>query len=149
MAEDIRRSDGTVFHIPDRSGERGEYEVQTTLRTGRHHDPPAVPVPVVEHNIVEIDTEQLKALSNVFSAPKWLRDAGIASWLLAGVALLLVGFVWLAALTATIVDPVVTGLIIATVASPAVGWLATHRVRGGPGAPSCCLRSSRSRPGSS
>ncbi len=96
-------------------------------------DQKAAPVPVVEHNIVEIDTEQLKALSNVFSAPKWLRDAGIASWLLAGVALLLVGFVWLAAVTATIVDPVVTGAIIATVASPIVGRLSSHRVPRGAG----------------
>ncbi len=77
---------------------------------------------------MEIDPEQLRALSNVFSAPKWLRDAGLASWLLAGVALLLVGLTWLAATTAAIVDPVVVGLIIATVASPALSWLASHRV---------------------
>lgn len=100
-----------------------------------HHsqDPAPLPAPAAEqrpaeHEVVEIDPEQLRALSNVFSAPKWLRDAGLASWLLAGVALLLVGLTWLAATTAAIVDPVVVGLIIATVASPALSWLASHRV---------------------
>jgi predicted PurR-regulated permease PerM len=98
-----------------------------------HDDPAPLPAPAAErrpaaHEVVEIDPEQLRALSNVFSAPKWLRDAGLASWLLAGVALLLVGLTWLAATTAAIVDPVVVGLIIATVASPALSWLASHRV---------------------
>ena len=87
----------------------------------------AEPSPV-HREVVELDPEQLRDLSNVFAAPKWLRDLGLASWLLAGVALLLAGFVWLAAATATIVDPVVAGLIIATVASPTVGWLSQHRV---------------------
>jgi len=89
-----------------------------------HHPPtppPAVGPRTAEHQVIELDTDQLRALSNVFSAPKWLRDAGLASWLLAGVALLIVGLTWLAATTAAIVDPVIVGLIIATVASPAVG----------------------------
>jgi putative heme transporter len=80
------------------------------------------------HQVVELDTEQLRSLTNVFSAPKWLRDAGIASWLLAGVAILLVGVVWLLALTETIVGPVMVGTIVAVVASPAVAWLERHRV---------------------
>jgi putative heme transporter len=83
---------------------------------------------VHEHHVVEIDPEQLRSLSNVFAAPKWLRDAGLASWLLAGVAILLVGVVWLLALTAPIVDPVMVGLIVAVVASPSVAWLTRHRV---------------------
>ncbi len=41
---------------------------------------------------------------------------------------MLVGIVFFAALTSTIVDPVLIGLVIATVASPAVGWLHGHRV---------------------
>jgi predicted PurR-regulated permease PerM len=90
--------------------------------------PPEVEPWAAEHQVVELDTEQLRALSNVFSAPKWLRDAGLASWLLAGVALLIVGLTWLAATTAAIVDPVIVGLIVATVASPAVRWLSSHRV---------------------
>jgi predicted PurR-regulated permease PerM len=90
-------------------------------------EPESEPAPV-EHHVVEIATDQLRQLSNVFSAPKWLRDLGLASWLLAGVALLLVGIVWLAATTATIVDPVVAGLIVATVASPVVGWLGAHSI---------------------
>ena len=86
-------------------------------------DPPVGGTTVVEQHIVEINEEQLRELSNVFSAPKWLRDAGLASWLLAGVALLLAGGVWLAAATSTIVDPVVVGFIVAVVASPVIGWL--------------------------
>jgi predicted PurR-regulated permease PerM len=95
-----------------------------------HHEdkPQYEPPPRVEHQVVELDPEQLRVLSNVFAAPKWLRDLGLASWLLAGVALLLAGFVWLAATTAAIVDPVVAGLIVATVASPLVAWLGAHRI---------------------
>jgi putative heme transporter len=81
--------------------------------------------PVAEPQVFKIDTEQLRELSSVFSAPRWLRDLGIAAWLLVGVAGLLVGLVWLLALTAVIVDPVVVGLVCATVAGPVVSWL--HR----------------------
>src|SRR5262249_55806650 len=84
--------------------------------------------PVTEPRVFELDPEQLRGLSNVFAAPKWLRDAGIASWLLAGVAILLVGLTWLLALTETIVGPVMVGTIVAVVASPGVAWLARHRV---------------------
>jgi putative heme transporter len=89
---------------------------------------PAAPMPVAEHHILELDPEQLRGLSNVFTAPKWLRNAGIASWLLAGVAILLVGIVWLLGLTETIVGPVTVGAIVAVVASPAVAWLERHRI---------------------
>jgi predicted PurR-regulated permease PerM len=93
-----------------------------------HEDEPPPAVPAAEHQVVELDPEQLRSLSNVFSAPKWLRDAGIASWLLAGVAILVVGLTWLLALTETIVSPVVVGTIVAVVASPGVAWLQRHRV---------------------
>jgi putative heme transporter len=105
----------------------------------RHHDrdpaavaPPADPPPTVHsdgaHTLVEIDAEQLKELSAVFSAPRWLRDLGVASWLLVGVAALLVGVTWILGLTSTIVEPVLVGLVVATVASPAVSWLQQRRV---------------------
>jgi predicted PurR-regulated permease PerM len=94
-----------------------------------HHDQPEQAEHVrVHREVVELDPEQLRELSNLFAAPRWLRDLGLASWLLAGVALLLVGIISLAAETAAIVDPVVAGLIIATVASPLVGRLSAHRV---------------------
>ena len=97
---------------------------------GHEHagEPPPAAEPVAEHHVVELDPDQLRSLSNVFAAPKWLRDAGLASWLLAGVAVLLFGVVWLLALTATIVGPVTVGLIVAVVASPAVAWLKRHHV---------------------
>ena len=98
-------------------------------REGDQPAPPE-PQPAAEHQVVEveIDPDQLRALSNVFSSPKWLRDLGLASWLLAGVAILLAGFIWLAATTATITDPVIAGLVIAVVASPVVGRLERKRV---------------------
>ena len=60
------------------------------------------------------------ALARVFSAPVWLRDLGLLAWFLVGVFAILVGVVWLLALTAVIVGPVVVGAILATVAGPLV-----------------------------
>jgi predicted PurR-regulated permease PerM len=74
---------------------------------------------------VEIDPSQL---TGVFAAPNWLRDIGITAWLLVGVALALVGAVWLLALTEVIVVPVITAAVVASVASPLVGWLHRHRI---------------------
>jgi predicted PurR-regulated permease PerM len=60
-------------------------------------------------------------LGRVFVAPTWLRDAGIVAWLIVGIVLVLVGAVWLLALTHTIVFPVITATIIAAVGAPVVG----------------------------
>ncbi len=79
---------------------------------------------------VEIDPTEL---SGVFSAPGWLRDAGMTSWLLVGITLLVVGVVWLLELTAVIVMPLVTAGVTAAVAGPLVGWLARHRIPRGAG----------------
>ena len=70
-----------------------------------------------ETEFVAIDTAEL---SGIFTAPTWLRDLGIMSWLLVGVAGMLVGAVWLLSLTQTIVIPVVTAAILASVLSPLV-----------------------------
>jgi predicted PurR-regulated permease PerM len=78
--------------------------------------------------VVQLDADQLKQLSAVFSAPRWLRDLGIASWLLVGVAALLVGLTWVLGMTSTIVVPVLVGLVVATVGSPAVSWMHRHRI---------------------
>jgi predicted PurR-regulated permease PerM len=80
------------------------------------------------HSVVQLDADQLKQLSAVFSAPRWLRDLGIASWLLVGVAALLVGLTWILGLTSTIVVPILVGLVISTVGSPAVSWMKRHRI---------------------
>ena len=50
----------------------------------------------------------------------WLRDLGLLAWFLVGVALLLVGLIWLMGLTSTITEPVLVGLVLATVAGPLV-----------------------------
>src|SRR5687767_94821 len=64
----------------------------------------------------------------MLAAPRWLRNVGISAWLLVGFALLLVGLVWIASITYTIVLPVITAAVIAAVASPLVAALARHRV---------------------
>ena len=51
---------------------------------------------------VDIDASEL---SGIFAVPQWLRGAGQASWLLVGLAVLLVGTIWLLALTDVIVLP--------------------------------------------
>jgi predicted PurR-regulated permease PerM len=88
----------------------------------------------VEQVVVQLDDEQLRALSTVFSAPRWLRDLGIAAWFLVGVGVLLVGLTWILGVTSTITEPVVTAGVIATVASPGVGFLQRHRIPRGFGA---------------
>jgi len=75
--------------------------------------------------VVQIDAT---SLSRVFSAPMWLRDLGLLAWFLVGVAILVVGLVWLLDLTSTIVVPVTLGAILATVAGPLVTTLQRHRV---------------------
>jgi putative heme transporter len=74
---------------------------------------------------IEIDAREL---TGIFAAPQWLRDLGLLSWLLVGVALAIAGTVWILALTQTIVLPVITAAIVASVASPLVRWLQRHRV---------------------
>jgi len=75
--------------------------------------------------VVQLDAT---ALSRVFSAPMWLRDLGLLAWFLVGVAVVLVGLVWLLGLTSTITVPVALGAILATVAGPIVTKLQRHRV---------------------
>ena len=78
-----------------------------------------------EPQYIEIDTSQL---AGIFGPPRWLRDLGLLSWFLVGIALAIVGTIWLLTLTQVIVVPVIVAGIIAAVAAPLVRWLASHRV---------------------
>jgi len=80
---------------------------------------------------IEIDPGEL---TNVFRVPDWLRDVGLMSWLLVGIALLITGAVALAALTQVIVVPVLVAAIVAAVGSPLVAWMNRHRIPRGLGA---------------
>ncbi|MET0823079.1 MAG: AI-2E family transporter [Solirubrobacterales bacterium] len=80
---------------------------------------------------IEIDPGEL---TNVFRVPDWLRDVGLMSWLLVGIALLVTGAVALAALTQVIVVPVLVAAIVAADGSPLVAWMNRHRVPRGLGA---------------
>ena len=78
-----------------------------------------------EHHVVQVDLEQLSA---VFAAPRWLRDLGLLSWFLVGVAALVVGVIFLLGATSAITQPVLAAFVIASVASPLVHWLRGHGV---------------------
>ena len=96
------------------------------LRLQRHRDARGVVEPVLAAG--SLDEVQAHQLSSVFEPPRWLRDLGRAAWLLVGVFALLAGLVWLLAQTATIVVPVIVGLVAATVATPIVNALQRRRV---------------------
>jgi putative heme transporter len=84
-----------------------------------------------DDEFIEIEPGEL---SGIFASPGWLRDLGFSAWLLVGVAAALVGAVWFLSLTQTIVMPVLTAGIIASVALPVVEWLNRRRVPRGAGA---------------
>jgi putative heme transporter len=89
-------------------------------RHGRREDTQAA-----EDEYFEIDPGEL---TGIFSVPSWLRDVGLMAWLLVGVAVFLVGMVWLLGLTEVIVAPVITAAVVAAVASPLVRWMHGHRI---------------------
>ena len=93
-------------------------------RSGAGEDP-------VEDAVLEIEPG---ALSGLFAAPQWLRDLGFSSWLLVGFGAALVAAIWLLSLTETIVMPLITAGIIASVASPLVDWLRRRGLPRGIGA---------------
>lgn len=78
-----------------------------------------------QHRVLQVDVEQL---ADVFSAPRWLRNLGLASWLLVGVAALVVGLMLLVGATAAITQPVLGAFVVACVASPLVSWMKRHGV---------------------
>ncbi len=73
----------------------------------------------------QIDTGDL---SGLLAAPPWLRNAGVFSWLAAGVLVLLLGLVWLASLAHAIVMPLIAATVVAAVGAPLVRWMAEHRI---------------------
>jgi putative heme transporter len=74
---------------------------------------------------IEIDPSEL---TGIFAAPQWLRDLGLLSWLVLGVALTVAAAMGFFALTEVIAIPVITAAIVAAVASPIVRWLERLRV---------------------
>jgi putative heme transporter len=78
-----------------------------------------------QDELIEIDAAEL---TGVFAVPAWLRDVGLAAWLLVGATLFVVGVIWILSLTDVIVTPVLTAAVVAAVASPLLGWLHRHGV---------------------
>jgi putative heme transporter len=97
--------------------------VAAVIRARLHRRPQHGEAANAEDDVVEIDPG---ALAGIFNTPGWLRDMGVTAWLLVGVTLFLVGAVWIMSLTHTIVVPVITAAVVASVASPLVGWLGRH-----------------------
>jgi predicted PurR-regulated permease PerM len=73
-----------------------------------------------EQRVLEFEPGEL---TRIFVAPPWLRDAGLVAWLIVGIVLVLIGAIWLRALTNTIVVPLIVAALIASVAGPAVDWM--------------------------
>jgi len=92
----------------------------------RHHSPATGPR---EEEDEPFPPVQPGELTGVFTPPGWVRDFGTLSWLLVGIAALLVAAVALLAMVDAIVIPVVTATIIAAVCSPVVRRLARHMPR--------------------
>ena len=90
------------------------------LALSRRREGAAAPI---EARVLELDESDLRRLSSTFTPPSWLRDLGLSSWYLVGFLGLLIGFIWLLGLTATIVNPVALALILAAVLSPSVSAL--------------------------
>jgi len=68
------------------------------------------------------------ALADAIVAPRWLREAGVVSWLLIGITVLLAGAAVLLSLTFVIVGPLICAGVVAAVAGPVVGWLERRRI---------------------
>ena len=102
------------------------WQIRRTMRVHRESEAGSG-----DTEFVEIEAGEL---SGIFAPPAWLRDLGIFSWLLVGVAGMLVGAVWLLSLTQTIVIPVVTAAILASVLGPLVRRLKRLGVPRGAGA---------------
>jgi predicted PurR-regulated permease PerM len=94
-----------------------------TLRGRLHHREGAAAAE--SGDVVEIEPTELAGL---FAAPGWLRNLGLTSWLLVGLVAAVAGGVVLLELTRTIVLPVITAAIIASVVSPIVDWLKARGV---------------------
>ena len=94
------------------------------------------PAPAEAPQAVEPEPDPLDPnnLIRVFRPPQWLRDLGLMSWFLVGILALIVAVTWIANITATIVEPVAVGGIVAIVAAPLVDWLQRHHVKRGLGA---------------
>jgi predicted PurR-regulated permease PerM len=97
-----------------------------------HRKPTAVPAEAPA--APEPDPLDPRNLTRVFRPPQWLRDLGLMSWFLVGVLALIVAVTWIMNLTATIVEPVAVGGVVAIVAAPLVDWLQRHHVKRGLGA---------------
>jgi len=105
---------------PDARGIEPQQLRATTAATAATAPAPAAP---------GIGAGELRELTTVLSAPRWLRDLGRTSWLLVGVFALIVGVVWFLGATYTIGGPLVVALVLATVTMPIVNWLSRHMPR--------------------
>ena len=55
--------------------------------------------------------------------PQWFQRWGIGAWLVVGMFLVIIGFVWLLALTSSIAMPLIAGFVIGAVGGAIVDYL--------------------------
>src|SRR3954453_21060128 len=84
-----------------------------------------------EPEYIEIDPGELTGIIRI---PQWLRDAGLMSWLLVGIGLLVIAVIGLLGLTQVIIAPLIAAGVIAAVASPLVRHMNSVRIPRGVGA---------------
>jgi predicted PurR-regulated permease PerM len=102
--------------MPDHDEKKHRWGFRARFTRHGHHGSPDG----TETHVVEIEPGDLE---RVIVAPPWLRDAGLLAWLLVGIVLVVIGSIWLLALTSTIVIPVITAMLIASVGAPIVSRL--------------------------
>lgn len=77
--------------------------------------------------------EDTSAVNVTFNAPVWLNGLGRTSWLIVGVALVVLGGLRLLSMTSTIVMPLAVATVLAVICAPVVSRLAAHGIPRGVG----------------
>jgi predicted PurR-regulated permease PerM len=62
------------------------------------------------------------------NAPAWLTTLGVSAWLVVGIFVVILGAIWLLALTSTITEPLIFGAVIGAVGGVLVDRMEDHRV---------------------
>src|SRR3954454_6284434 len=62
------------------------------------------------------------------NAPAWLTTLGVSAWLVVGIFVVILGAIWLLALTSTIAEPLIFGAVVGAVGGVLVDRMEDHRV---------------------
>jgi predicted PurR-regulated permease PerM len=62
------------------------------------------------------------------NAPAWLTTLGVSAWLVVGIFVVILGAIWLLALTSTIAEPLIFGAVVGAVGGVLVDRMEEHRI---------------------